>query len=253
MEKNKESYGIISPVNINPGIQGAKQATQAGLASMSPINYSAVDKFFETLQKRLGDSDKETNNIKAGIASSNPDENISAIDYAKSVPGVFTAVKGNDLPDNVPTIEAETDYPWGGDIDGKGGFNMNKAANVGLTALNEIPNLIATHQGLPKSRGEATGRVLSTGASFANIGGSVVPGIGHAIGFGAGILGGLGATAGSVKKYERKALTEANNKLRSEVEQEALDRARMYMQDQRSQNLETTRNLLAESNGYYYS
>lgn len=240
-EKNKQTYGINTPVKANPNVTDPKRQPTMGLGNPN-INYEAINKFFENLSAlpEIAQSNvtpETTNNQQLAGVASGP---------------TMVQVETQPLPEGVPAIEPEGDYPWADAPDPKNGLNISGAqwGNIGTTALGEAGKLAAVYKGLPQTSQEATGRVLNTVASGAAIGSAVLPGVGTAIGAGAGFIGGLIGTAGKVKKAEQQAAQLADNNLLAQLQEEEQKRREQYLRNANSEQVSAYRSILARNQGY---
>lgn len=115
-----------------------------------------------------------------------------------------------------------------------------------ITAAAKAPSIIAGLSGKPESKGEANARVLNSTVQFAQIGGSIVPGWGHAIGAVVGGITGAISNAG----YGAEMLANANDEVAYKEKKALEERQQMYIKNKTSGQLELEANAYKKALGY---
>lgn len=117
--------------------------------------------------------------------------------------------------------------------------------SAGISALEELPNVIQNFSDKAESKEEATGKVLSLAGSSAKIGSAFGP-LGTGIGAGVGAIAGLIGNAG----WERDKIKEDDKDLTKKLDDEVEERKRQYYLNSSAQSIQADRNLMLRSNGY---
>jgi hypothetical protein len=124
-----------------------------------------------------------------------------------------------------------------------GGANFGAGA---LSALQQAPAIISNLSEKPTSNGEKNAMILNSTAQFAQIGGSIVPGWGHAIGAvvgaGAGFIGQSGWYNDKVEKENALMVADLQKSKQQRMEE--------YMQGKTSDQLKAEAKAYAKALGY---
>lgn len=121
-----------------------------------------------------------------------------------------------------------------------------KAAGGAMAAMGELPGIINNLETDPRSRKEAGAKVMSMAASGATIGGSIVPGWGHAIGAVVGAGAGVASNAG----WMDRMVAENDAKIRTERADATESRLKGYYNSKSMGELKAQRNLMRKASGY---
>lgn len=157
---------------------------------------------------------------------------------------------GYDIPSlGNKTIEDLAETSDDGGI-GKGGA---AAISGGITALTEVPSIIANYSNKPETQQERTGQVLRTASSGAKIGGAVGTAfgpLGTAIGTIGGFAVGAGVGALSNTDWKSEAREQFDNESNKELEEIRKRRNQLYFKTKKSDEILNELNMHYQANGF---
>ena len=243
----------------------------------SPLSYNLDDdkarkKLIKNFSSYKGDIGKEVKDYKKGTTWGEglTAEEIENLRRSKgkfnldSLPDGYMNNNGQAIKKPKPTWNEETGTYTPPDADG---IEADWGAG-GLTALGEAPSIIANASDKATSQAEANSKVLSTAVSGAKIGGSIVPGWGHAIGAVVGAVGGVAMNHGwrgelvkerdkesykNMAQYKKQMTMNYYADKAQGIEQSQLDRLSEHYSNTDLETLKAQRNIRLGASGYSQS
>lgn len=219
LEKNP----FLKPKSSSMNFQVKLPNSRAELLKQADPSVDALDPLNKKTEEKYSDdfvSRTEKNNLLENDTSTNTN-----VDFSK--------VDGEDVG---PSVSADSQR-------GSGRF-AGKAASAGMGILDEIPKVLQNLNTDPKTKEEATGKVISLASSGAKVGAAFGP-IGAAGGL---VLGGLAGIIDNAN-WKGKIVAEKDKKFEKKNNKAIAERQQNYFLNKTSEQIEAEMNIFKESNG----